>query len=160
MCCSYIFSLFFSKRYNNNNNNNSRSVIWPSLDSIPYFSFKDKTFSIKPCNIYDGDTFTACFFYKDEFIKYKCRCYGYDSPEMKPLLSNPNRDQEKELALIAKNRFIELLSSSDNITIKCGDFDKYGRLLVTVYSDKFNKSINDIMVEEGHGKPYFGGTKD
>ena len=39
-------------------------------------------------------------------------------------------------------------------------FDKYGRLLGTVklnHSDK--KTVNDIMVEEGHGYPYYGGTK-
>ena len=129
---------------------------------IPYFSFKGNTFYGMPCNIYDGDTFSIIFNYKGEFIKYRCRCLGYDSPEMKPSLKNENRIHEKELALKAKNRFTELISKHETklIKIECFDFDKYGRLLVNVYNLIDVKSVNDIMVEEGFGKLYDGGTKD
>ena len=126
--------------------------------TVSYFSFNGKKFSAKPCDIYDGDTFGAVFHYNGELIKYKCRCYGYDTAEMKPSLSNPNRDKEKELAIKAKNRFIELLGDK-LITIECLDFDKYGRLLVNVYNSN-NELINEIMIKEGHGKSYLGGTKD
>ena len=57
---------------------------------IPYFSFSGKTFIAKPCHIYDGDTFSIIFFFHGTYIKYRCRTIGYDSPEMKPLKSNPN----------------------------------------------------------------------
>ena len=129
---------------------------------IPYFSFKGNIFYGMPCNIYDGDTFSIIFNYKGEFIKYRCRCLGYDSPEMKPSLKNENRIHEKELALKAKNRFTELISKHETklIKIECFDFDKYGRLLVNVYNLLDEKSVNDIMVEEGFGKLYDGGTKD
>jgi hypothetical protein len=43
---------------------------------IPYFSFKGKTFYAKPCNIYDGDTFSVLFDYKGDIIKYRSRCMG------------------------------------------------------------------------------------
>lgn len=129
---------------------------------IPYFSFKDKTFYAMHCNIYDGDTFSALFYYNGEIIKYKCRCMGYDSPEMKPLLSNENRIHEKELAHLAKDRLEELLNKhpSKLIKIECLNFDKYGRLLVNVWNNVDEKMINIIMVEEGHGKLYSGGTKE
>jgi len=129
---------------------------------IPYFSFKDKTFYAMPCNIYDGDTFSVIFEYDGQLIKYKCRCMGYDCAEMKPLKSDPNRDHEKELAHKAKTRLIELLEKHPTklIKIECGDFDKYGRLLITFYNMIDPKSINQIMIDEGHGKPYDGGTKD
>jgi len=129
---------------------------------IPYFNFKNKSFIAKPCNVYDGDTFSVIFDYKGELIKYRCRCYGYDTPEMRPSRKNPNRDQVKKLALLAKNRMIELLEAhpSKLIKIECLDFDKYGRILIKAYNNVQNKSINEIMVEEGHGKWYDGGTKD
>lgn len=129
---------------------------------VPYFSFKDKTFYAMPCNIYDGDTFSVIFEYDGKLIKYKCRCTGYDCAEMKPLKSDPNRDHEKELAHKAKTRLIELLEKHPTklIKIECGDFDKYGRLLITFYNMVDSKSINQIMIDEGHGKPYDGGTKD
>jgi endonuclease YncB( thermonuclease family) len=130
-------------------------------DKIPYFSFKGRTFYAKPCNIYDGDTFSICWIWKGEPIKYRCRCLGYDSPEMKPSLSNPNRDKEKELAKAAKARFTELVSSGPDglVKVECGDFDKYGRILVTVWIEDNPRSINQIMLDEGHAKAYDGGTK-
>jgi len=131
-------------------------------NEIPYFSFKENTFYGKPCNIYDGDTFSIIFNYKGELIKYRCRCLGYDSPEMKPSLKNENRIHEKELAIKAKNRFIELISKHETkmIKIECFDFDKYGRLLVNVFNLIDKESVNDIMIKEGFGKVYDGGKKD
>lgn len=129
---------------------------------IPYFNFKNSTFYAKPCNIYDGDTFSIIFDFNGKLIKYRCRCMGYDSAEMKPKKTNINRDHEKELAHIAKDRFIELLEKHETklVKVECLDFDKYGRILVNVYNCVDEDSINSIMIKEGHGKAYDGGTKD
>ena len=131
-------------------------------DDIKYFTFNGNTFYAKHCNIYDGDTFSAIFEYRGEFIKYRCRCYGYDCAEMKPSLQNENRLNEKELALKAKHRLEELLNKHETklIKIQCFEFDKYGRLLVNIWNMVDEKSINDIMIEEGHAKKYDGGKKD
>jgi endonuclease YncB( thermonuclease family) len=87
---------------------------------------------------------------------------GYDCAEMKPSKMNENRIQEKELALLAKKRLEELLNKhvTKLIKIECLDFDKYGRLLVNVWNMVDSKSINEIMIEEGHGKAYMGGKKE
>jgi endonuclease YncB( thermonuclease family) len=81
---------------------------------------------------------------------------------MKPLLSNPEREREKILALAAKTRFTELVNKHPDRIVKmdCSDFDKYGRLLVTLWNGVDEKSINEIMLEEGHGKKYDGGKKE
>jgi len=131
-------------------------------EKIKCFSFKDQIFYGYPTNIYDGDTFSLIFVYKDEVIKYRCRCAGYDSPEMKPPLSNQNRDNEKVLAHKAKECLIELLGKHETkmIKVKCGEFDKYGRLLIEMWNMVDETSINEIMVKEGHGKLYNGGTKE
>ena len=133
-----------------------------NLNKLKYFSWADQTFEARVVSVYDGDTFSACFIWCDKIIKWRCRSLGYDSAEMKPLLKNPNREHEKELAHKAKDRFTELLNANPNglIRIKCHDFDKYGRILVTSYNDINTESINDIMIKEGHGKVYDGGKKD
>ena len=144
------------------NNLNNKLINIKTDKDVPYFNFKNKSFIAKPCHVYDGDTFSVIFDYHGELIKYRCRCYGYDTPEMRPLLKNPNRDHEKKLAYAAKARIIELLEAhpSKLIRIECLDFDKYGRLLIKAYNNVNEKSINEIMVQEGHGKWYDGGTKD
>lgn len=132
------------------------------VKSVPYFSLKGNIFYGLPCNIYDGDTFSVIFEYKGDLIKYRCRCNGYDTAEMKPSLNNPNRDHEKELAIKARERLIELLNKHETklIKIECLDFDKYGRLLINFWNNVDEKSINEIMINEGYGKPYDGGKKN
>ncbi len=143
-------------------NLNTKLINIKTHKDVPYFNFKNKTFIAKPCNVYDGDTFSVIFDFKGDLIKYRCRCYGYDTPEMRPSRKNPNREHEKKLAYAAKNRIIELLEAhpSKLIKIECLDFDKYGRILIKAYNNVNEKSINEIMVDEGHGKWYDGGKKD
>jgi endonuclease YncB( thermonuclease family) len=93
--------------------------------------------------------------------------FGYDSPEMKPSLSLENREEIKKNAVIAKNRLSELLSVKDHFKVRCHEFDKYGRLLVSVICDDdatnasydFENTVNAQMIKEGHGYSYHGGTK-
>ena len=132
---------------------------------IPIFSFMGKILIGRIVDVYDGDTCTVLFEYNNEIMKYKLRAMGYDCAEMKPKKSDPNRDKEKELAIAAKNRFIQLIGGSDTIVqVKCLEFDKYGRILGYIYrlneDVETAKSVNDIMIEEGHGKQYSGGTKE
>ncbi len=137
--------------------------------SVNYFDFNGKTFIAKPCHFYDGDTFSAIFEFNGQIIKYRCRCVGYDTAEIKPHVADKNSKEqveaaaaEKKLAQAAKNRFVQLVTShpSGLCLIQCGEFDKYGRLLVTVFNGVEKESINSIMIKESHGKAYSGGTKE
>jgi len=137
--------------------------------SLDYFNFKGNTFIAKPCHFYDGDTFDSIFEHNGQIIKYRCRCEGYDCAEIKPhVLDKSDQTQldaaakEKKLAQTAKDRFIKLVTShpSGLCVIQCGEFDKYGRLLVTVFNGIDNDSINSIMIKESYGKAYLGGTKE
>ncbi len=134
-------------------------------EKIPLFSFENKRILARIVDIYDGDTCTIIFEYNGEIIKYKLRCMGYDCAEMKPKKDDPTRDEQKRLALLAKNRFTELIGGLNAVVhIKCLEFDKYGRILGNVYhlndDPDHDESVNTKMIKEGHGKPYDGGTKD
>ena len=43
------------------------------------------------------------------------------------------------------------------VTIKCEDFDKYGRLLVTILLEDL--SVNQWLIDNGYAFAYDGGTK-
>ncbi len=165
--CDFIKKYLFCLFKNEDIKLNTNIHFLKSIDhkNISLFSFKDKIIIARIIDVYDGDTCTILFEYNGEIIKYKCRAMGYDCAEMKPKKDDPNRDEQKKLALAAKNRFIELIGGIDSIVkIKCLEFDKYGRILGYIYtldSDiNHDESVNSIMIRENHGKPYDGGTKE
>jgi endonuclease YncB( thermonuclease family) len=159
------------------------SDITISLHSIK----ENKLYDAKIVSAYDGDTCMCNILLPSkEIVRRNIRLYGYDSPEMRPKkdkIMNVQKDLErrneiKKNAMKARNRFIELTTDqkidknkkySKNelkelfnnnkklIKIECHGWGKYGRLLGTIYIN--NKSINQIMINEEHGKPYYGGTK-
>jgi endonuclease YncB( thermonuclease family) len=149
-----------------------------ATNDIPFFDFKDKKFTVKVVDVYDGDTCTVVFDYNKELVKYKVRCMGYDSPEMKPPKDLVNRSQHIAKAIQARNFFISKVTDL-NLTIndshskkelkemfiqnkklvkmECHGLDKYGRILGTFRVN--NKNINNEMISRRHGYPYDGGTK-
>lgn len=148
-----------------------------ATDEIPEFTLAGKRFPAKVVSCYDGDTFHAVIpFREHEFLKFQCRMLGYDSPEMKPLKSAADRDVEKAQALRAKHALLSQLcdgmpamtgtltdkelnaclkSNKKVITLECGEFDKYGRVLVKVINTD-GSSVNDWMIGAGHGVKYDG----
>jgi endonuclease YncB( thermonuclease family) len=150
------------------------------VNTYPLFSLKDYITYGKLLSNYDGDTGNILLLYKGNFMNFKVRFFGYDSCEIRQKLNDPHRDEKKKKAQDAKLKLWQLCtklndlkekSHSTLVKIKCGDFDKYGRLLVTVFNinedisdnnvtDLFKKSINYIMIKEGYGYEYYGGTKN
>jgi endonuclease YncB( thermonuclease family) len=143
-------------------------------DKFKLFSLNGIITYAKILSNYDGDTADCLLVHNDTFMRHKVRFYGYDSPEMKPSLNIKDRDEIKKKALEAKKRLWKLCTDLDDINEKfhkkiikivCDDFDKYGRLLITAFNYDFkdnldfDNSINKIMIDEGHGYSYFGGTK-
>jgi len=150
-----------------------------NIDTYPLFSLKGLITYAKVLSVYDGDTCNILLLYNDNKpLHLKARLYGYDSPEIRISLLDDNREEKKKKAIDAKNYLWNLCTGCDEkiknhktiVKIKCGNFDKYGRLLVTIFPysydllDKdddiiFNDSINNRMIQNGYGYPYFGGTK-
>jgi endonuclease YncB( thermonuclease family) len=133
----------------------------------------------KVVEMYDGDTCKIILIINDQLQKINCRLLGLDTPEMKPSLSKLNRDEEIINAHKCKNRLLQLCTNCECkidiimkkleckkildtntkiIKVKCHEFDKYGRLLVTLFDD--DKSLNQTLIDEKYAKSYDGGTKE
>ena len=125
-------------------------------ENVGLFSLKGKKYPCRIVSVYDGDTCTALFKLNRNPVKFKVRMLGYDSPEMKPRLNVENREQIKREAEAAKQALISK-TKDRNIILHCDSWDKYGRLLGTLYVDNIN--INQWMINSGYGYPYDGGTK-
>jgi endonuclease YncB( thermonuclease family) len=136
------------------------------------FSLKGYIAPARICNCHDGDTVHLVFNYKGLLLRFICRLFGIDTPEM--------YGNTIDLAKKSRNRLIQLGTDVD-ITLSderksndnelensllnnkkvisahfCGK-DKYGRELVVLYDGE--KNINEVLLAEGHCKEYFGGKK-
>ena len=115
----------------------------------------------KVVDVYDGDSCKVVFPHNGEFYRWNIRMNGYDTPEMRPRRNKPNRDAEIAAAKKSRDYLKSLIMNPDQLVyIACGDFDKYGRLLGTIYvNESDEQSVNDLMIANGHGYAYDGGTK-
>ena len=164
-CCGHIYMRNHSKLEHLQND-------------IDLFSLDGRTFDAKVVDVYDGDTCSVVISLFNTFTKFRVRCAGYDSPEMKPLKSEENRDIIIINACKARNYFASrttnckldpniayskkemksiLETNTKVIKIKCEGWDKYGRLLGHFYVD--GKYINKEMIQKQFGYKYNGGTK-
>ena len=128
----------------------------------PKFSLQGLTKLCKVVDIYDGDTCRVVFNHNGCINKWNIRMNGYDSPEMRPSRNLENRDEIKKKALEAKNFLKSLVANSSEqlVYLKCGGFDKYGRLLGELYVNLDDeKSVNQQMIDNNYGYVYHGGTK-
>jgi endonuclease YncB( thermonuclease family) len=154
-------------------------------NDIEEFTLNNIILPAKMVSCYDGDTARFVINYNNTFVKYNCRLYKIDSPEIKLSKDVENREDKKRLAYNARNRLIQLCTDStivvhDDyskkdiqniidmntkiITLKCREFDKYGRLLIDIYNDDQGKCtdknyINQQLINENYCYEYYGGTK-
>lgn len=88
--------------------------------------------------------------------KQRVRLYGVNTPESR------TRDlEEKKLGLAAKEYVKGLAPVGSSVVIKTTkgkETGKYGRILGTVMIDE-ETSVNQLLVENGHAKEYFGGKR-
>ena len=157
----------------------------------PEFTLCGQTLQGKVVELYDADTCKIVLPVMGTFFKFICRLSGIDTPEMKPRKDKPNRDNEILWAKRARSELLKLIcpptggdSVFDNldikkdeiithlqnnknlITVRCMEFDKYGRLLVELFSTASStdlnselKSFNQILVEKNMAVGYDGGKK-
>ncbi len=91
------------------------------------------------------------------FRKERVRLKGVDTPEM----LGPDR-----VAAVAARNFAQdwLHGTSgvpEGMTVQTerDKADKYGRMLVTVYAEGVDVSLNQALLDAGHGVAYDGGAK-
>ena len=116
-------------------------------------------YKCKVTRVVDGDT---CDVVLDLgfSIEYRdrVRLMGIDTHE-----SRTRNKVEKKLGLASKARLKELCTKhKGNLILRTSKEGKgkFGRILGSLYPSGSNVSLNDMLVSEGHARPYYGGSKD
>ena len=113
-------------------------------------------YEAKLIKVIDGDTIDALVDLGfNVWIKRRIRLSGLDAPEVR------TRDKaEKARGFAAKLKLTQALEKEENFTLVSHGVGKYGRCIGSIYlikrylrSDKYHgKSINEMMIKEGHAK--------
>ena len=116
-------------------------------------------YKVKITRVVDGDTVDAeVDLGFDTFIKDRIRLMGLDTPE-----SRTRNKKEKALGLAAKAYLKELLKENKGDIILRTSKEgkgKFGRILGTLLIYDGMTSVNQMLIDEGHARDYFGGSKD
>lgn len=139
MCC-------FLKKTNKN------TELETKTKETPLFSLKNRTFDAKIVYIYDGDTMHCVFKVFGDYYRWNCRICGVDTPEIRT-----KNKEEKEKGIKLRDELRTRLQDKI-VTIKCYEFDKYGRLLIDVYMDD-GGLLSQWLIKNQYGYAYHGGTK-
>ena len=114
-------------------------------------------YSAKLQRVVDGDTCDALIDLGfDTWVKKRIRFYGVDTWE-----SRTRNLEEKKKGLAAKEYVKDLLENSDDgkFSIISHGKGKYGRVLGELFVKGHEKSVNELLKENGHAYEYDGGKK-
>lgn len=120
-----------------------------STPKTPLFKISG-VYTAKCVKVYDGDTAHFVFipFPQWEPCRFVCRMNGYNCAEIRSKCM-----MERAVAQESRDALSAMILNKI-VTLRVDKFDKYGRLLVTVYID--NNDINQLMIRGGHAKEYDG----
>ena len=135
---------------------------WPEPKSIPGIPFKRQRINALIYDVYDGDTCSVMFRFGGEFLKYKIRVLGVDTPEisMRGEKNNtPIGDFEEEVGKYIRDKVKDLIEGRECDVI-FDKWDKYGgRVNGTIFIDG-DVTLTDYLLEKGYAKPYDGKKKE
>ena len=114
-------------------------------------------YSAKVVRVVDGDTADAMIDLGfDTWVKKRIRFYGVDTWE-----SRTRNLEEKKKGLAAKDYVKDLLENSDEgkFLLKSHGVGKYGRVLGELFVKGNEKSVNELLKDNGHAYEYHGEKK-
>lgn len=140
------------------------NIDWKIIDNnTPEFSLNNFNSEGKIVSVYDGDSVHIVLplnlikmndttnINEVKLYKFNCRLNGLDTPEIRT-----KNIQEKEFGLKVRDILRDKILNKI-VKVKCGDFDKYGRLLVDIYLEDLH--INKWLIDNGYANNYDGGKK-
>ena len=128
-------------------------VNWNEIKDAPEFTLEGSLFEAKVISVYDGDTVKCAFPFNNKLYKWNCRLSGIDTPEIRTRNKN-----EKEYGYKVRDLLREKILGKV-VTLECGEFDKYGRLLVKIKCNGEDCYINDWLIDNKYAFKYDGGKK-
>lgn len=151
MGCSTSYMI--RNKHKDNYANEIMSDIMDNVTDAPMFSLSGTEVVGKVVSVYDGDTVKIIFPLHETLYKWNCRLSGVDTPELRT-----SCDEEKKYGYMVRDKLRDKILNK-LVVVKCGEFDKYGRLLTTLICKEDQCDINEWLVQNKYAVKYEGKTK-
>lgn len=131
-------------------------INWSQVDEkVKEFGFDGEVKEAKVVSVYDGDSCRVVFPVLRKLYKFNCRIKGVDTPELRT-----KNKKEKAYGLLVRDKLKEKILNKV-VWIECGDFDKYGRLLIDIKNPLLEgEKISEWLINNKYAMKYSGGTKN
>ncbi len=127
-------------------------INWEEInDTLKEFTLDGEEKEGKVVSVYDGDTVKIVFPIYKTLHKWNCRLGRVDTPELRT-----RNDLEKKFGYEVRDKLREKILNKV-VKVKCGEFDKYGRLLTEIYFE--DENVNQWLIDNEYAFEYDGGTK-
>lgn len=144
---------------------------------VPEFNLAGQKFYARVIGLHDADSIKVCFDVAGKLYKMMTRLEGIDTPEIRTkdaaekALAIRARDFAAEWAMPHKFKVGGAYSEKELVNalwtdpvivyLKCGEMDKYGRLIANIYKDDVDPhSLNSLLQQNGFADKYDGGKKE
>lgn len=150
-CLKVLFTKCTTSRKKNQTNEKIIKDLEQCNDKTPPLTLNGIQTIAKCTKCYDADTVHLVIPYNNGYYRWTCRLEEIDSAEIK------SKNKEEQIYATRSRDYLKNLILDKIVNVKCGKFDKYGRLLVYISINNIN--INDDLVKKGYAYKYNGGTK-
>ena len=96
-------------------------------ERVSLFTLDGQTSWAKCVGYYDGDSIHIVMLFNGHFTRFRCRLKGIDTAELRSK-DAAEKTHAKKARDYLKDRIVGQI-----VLVRCGRWDKYGRLLVTVF---------------------------
>ena len=127
-------------------------INWDLVNNdIKKFGFEGEIKTSKVVDVYDSHAIKIVFQFYKNYLNLIVELQGRHAEIRTRNLA------EKEFGLKVRDELRKKILNKI-VKVKCGDFDKYGRLLVEVITDE-NENIKEWLINSEYAFPYDGGKK-
>lgn len=121
--------------------------------STPFLNFDGQVVKAKVVDVYDGDTIKCVFeLFGGRYYQWNIRLHHIDTPELR------SKNELEKKAGLAVKQYLSTMILGKIIKLRCGKFEKFGRLLAVV--DYKGQNINQLLISKGFAYPYEGAKKN
>ena len=121
-----------------------------TLDT-PLFTLNGQIHQAKCVKCYDADTIHVVIALHGVYTRFRCRLKGVDTAELR------SKNSEEKAHAKAARDYVKSIILDKVITIHCYEFDKYGRLLVDVFTDNSSLSNTTKSINISHDLQHHAG---